>query len=112
MAANFPAPFSQAKALGQIWSEGLFSGVTKIHEMTGDIPAWLLWSEERGEHPGVKATSALVCVMHKSFLRQGALAAWTMGKVCRESCPGQPQHPVELLAAQGSLFPSSTQSQQ
>lgn len=47
VATNFPAPFSQAKALGQVWSEGLFLGLPAVHEETRNIPAWRLWSEER-----------------------------------------------------------------
>ena len=103
MAANFSAPFSQAKGFGSVWGKGPFLGGTEVCEGTGDIPAWHLWSEGRGEHQGVKAIPVFVHVMHESrgFPRQGVRAAGTMGKERRESRPGQPRHPALLPACSG-----------
>lgn len=80
--------------------------MTEVREGTGNIPAWHLGSEDRGEHQGVKATLVLVHVMQTGGPGSRAHGEGVQGLLPR-AAPAQ-----SSLPSQGSLFPSCSQSQQ
>lgn len=107
MAVSFLGLFSQAKGFGKVWSEGLFLGVTEVHERMWHTSACHQWSNERGEHLGVKTTQCLCMWCMRSLALPGR-GSWhgDHGQGVQGVLPSTALAPTELRVCSEILLPN------